>query len=43
MSQRDISYHIEEIYGLPLSAQSISRLTDKIIPMAEQWQNRMRK
>lgn len=40
MSQRDISDHIEEIYGLPLSAQSISRLTDKIIPLVEQWQNR---
>ena len=40
MSQRDISDHIEEIYGIPLSAQSISRLTDKIIPLVEQWQNR---
>ena len=33
MSQRDISAHIEDIYGMPLSAQSISRMTDKIIPM----------
>ena len=40
MSQRDISDHIEEIYGIPLSAQSISRLTDKVIPLVEQWQNR---
>ncbi len=40
MSQRDISNHIEDIYGMPLSAQSISRMTDKIIPLVEEWQNR---
>ena len=40
MTQRDISDHIEEIYGIPLSAQSISRMTDKILPVIEEWQNR---
>jgi len=40
MSQRDISDHIEDIYGLPLSAQTISRMTDKIMPVVEEWQNR---
>ena len=40
MTQRDISDHIEEIYGIPLSAQTISRMTDKIMPMVEEWQNR---
>jgi transposase-like protein len=40
MSQRDISDHIEDIYGLPLSAQTISRMTDKIIPVIEEWQDR---
>lgn len=40
MTQRDISDHIEEIYGIPLSAQSISRMTDKIMPLIEEWQNR---
>ncbi len=40
MTQRDISEHIEELYGIPLSAQSISRMTDKILPVIEQWQNR---
>ena len=40
MSQRDISEHIEELYGLPMSAQTISRMTDKIIPVIEEWQNR---
>ena len=40
LSTRDISQHIEDIYDIPLSAQSISRLTDKIIPILEEWQNR---
>jgi len=40
MTSRDISEHIEEIYGMPLSAQTISRMTDKIIPLVEEWQNR---
>jgi transposase-like protein len=40
MTQRDISEHIEDIYGIPLSAQSISRLTNKIVPKIEEWQNR---
>ena len=40
LSTRDISQHIEDIYDIPLSAQSISRLTDKIVPILEEWQNR---
>lgn len=40
MTTRDISEHIEDIYGIPLSAQSISRMTDKILPIVEEWQNR---
>jgi len=40
MSTRDISSHIEELYGIPLSAESVSRMTDKIIPLIEEWQNR---
>ena len=40
MTTRDISDHIEDMYGIPLSAQSISRMTDKIIPLVEEWQNR---
>ncbi|XMB71876.1 IS256 family transposase [Mycoplasmatota bacterium WC30] len=40
MTTRDISDHIEEIYGIPLSATSISRMTDKIIPVIEDWQFR---
>jgi transposase-like protein len=40
MTTRDISDHIEDIYGIPLSAQSISRMTDKIMSVVELWQNR---
>ena len=40
MTVRDIRNHIENIYGIPLSAQSISRMTDKIIPLAQEWQQR---
>ena len=40
MSTRDISEHIEDLYNIPLSAQSISRLTDKILPVVQDWQNR---
>lgn len=40
MSTRDISSHIEELYGIPLSAESVSRMTDKIMPLIEEWQNR---
>lgn len=40
LTQRDISDHIEEIYGIPMSAQTISRMTDKILPVIEEWQHR---
>jgi putative transposase len=34
MSTRDISAHIDEIYGYTLSAESISAITDKVIESA---------
>ena len=40
MSTRDIGSHIEDIYGLQLSAASISNITDAIIPMVREWQSR---
>lgn len=40
LTTRDISQHIEDIYGIPLSAQSISRMTDKILPLVSEWQQR---
>ena len=39
-NSRDISDHIQDIYGIPLSAQSILRMTDKVLPLIDEWQSR---
>jgi len=36
----DIESHIQEIYGLECSDTTISRITDKILPMVREWQAR---
>lgn len=40
MSQRDIEETIRDIYGAEVSQGMISRITDKIMPEANEWQNR---
>ena len=40
MSTRDIAVPMKKIYGLELSAELISRITDKVLPIAREWQNR---
>jgi len=40
MSYTDISKQIEEIYGISISTGAISAITDKIIEVVRQWQNR---
>jgi putative transposase len=40
MSTRDIQSHVEEFYGIDVSASLISQITDKIIDLAKQWHNR---
>lgn len=40
MTTRDISSHIKEIYGFGLSEGMVSRITNKILPTIEEWQNR---
>ncbi len=40
MSQRDIEDTIREIYGADVSQGMISRITDKILPAVNEWQNR---
>jgi len=40
MSYRDISSHVEEIYGIEISKSSITAITDKILPKIKEWQNR---
>jgi putative transposase len=40
MSTRDIHAQMEEIYGIDVSADMVSRITDKILPVVREWQNR---
>ena len=40
MSTRDIAEHIRSLYGAEVSAETISRVTDKILPEIKEWQNR---
>ena len=40
MSQRDIAETIEEIYGFDISSETISKITDRVLDQAEEWQNR---
>lgn len=40
MTVRDIQNHLGEIYGIDASPTLISNITDKIIPMITEWQNR---
>ena len=37
---RDIQDYLYDIYGVELSPTTISNITDRIIPMAKEWQNR---
>lgn len=40
MSLRDISAHIKDMYDTEISATTLSSITDKIIPVLKEWQNR---
>jgi transposase-like protein len=40
MSNRDIESHMNKIYGLDVSPEMVTRITDKILPIAKEWQNR---
>ena len=40
MTTNDISAHIMDIYGLEVSDSTISRVTDKILPVVKEWQQR---
>lgn len=37
---RDISSHLHDVYGVDASAEMISHMTDWILPVAKEWQNR---
>ena len=40
MTTGDIETHIRDIYGLDVSDTTVSRITDKILPVAKEWQQR---
>ena len=40
MTTSDIEAHIRDIYGVEVSDTTVSRITDKILPVAREWQQR---
>ena len=40
MSTRDIHDQIQELYGMELSAEMVSKITDRILPEVREWQSR---
>jgi len=40
MSTREINEQIQEIYGFEVSAEMVSKITDKILPQIEEWQKK---
>ncbi|EGO62336.1 IS256 family transposase, partial [Acetonema longum] len=40
MTTSDIEGHIRDIYGIEVSDSTISRVTDKILPLVKEWQVR---
>jgi len=40
MTTNDIETHVRDLYGIEMSDSTISRVTDKILPIAKEWQQR---
>lgn len=40
MSTSAINSHIEDLYKFSVSKEQVTRITDKILPLAKEWQNR---
>lgn len=40
MSYDDIRSHLEELYGLEMSKGSLSQITDKVLPILDEWRER---
>ena len=40
MSTRDIHDQIQELYGMELSAEMVSKITDRILTEIKEWQSR---
>lgn len=40
MTTRDISEQIKELYDVQISAETVSNITNRILPLVSEWQNR---
>jgi putative transposase len=40
MTTRDINGYLEDIYGIEVSADTVSAITDKVLPLVREWQGR---
>ena len=40
MSTRDINAHMQDIYGVDVSSTMVSSITDKVLPLLAEWQDR---
>ena len=40
MTTRDISEQIKELYGVDISAKTVSNITNRILPLVSEWQHR---
>ena len=40
MTTADIESHMRELYDLEISDSTVSRITDKILPIVKEWQER---
>jgi transposase-like protein len=40
MSTRDIYDQIKDLYGIEVSAEMVSKITDRLVPEIKEWQNR---
>lgn len=40
MSTRDIHAHMQDIYGVEVSSDMVSTITDKVLPLVADWQSR---
>ena len=40
MSTRDINSHLQDIYGVSVSADQVSKITDQVFPLVQEWQHR---
>ena len=40
LSTRDINSHMQDIYGVSISSDKVSKITDQVLPLVTEWQSR---